>query len=92
MGLIIISCSVGYVTALPHATTTHGGGPGVGMRLSNTWQQPAPTPIRLPQNTVPDREAAKLEKFTTLLAGPNTDMGMRIKVSLCMYALVIDYW
>lgn len=50
------------------------GGPGVGVRLNNTWQPPKPTAIRYVQDAPVDKEATKLEKIKTLLAGPNTSL------------------
>ena len=65
------------MTAVPSAQSSHGAGPGVGIRLNSSgWQPPKTTPLRLPaKNVIPDREAAKLDKFKTVLAGPNTDLG-----------------
>lgn len=51
----------------------HKAAPGVGIRLNNSWQPPKPTAIRYTQNTPVDREATKLEKLKTVLAGPNTN-------------------
>jgi len=65
----------GHVTAVPSATSSQGAGPGVGIRLNSSWQPPKTTPIRLSQPSLPDREVAKLEKFRSVLAGPNTDLG-----------------
>ncbi|XP_048252965.1 TBC1 domain family member 22B-like isoform X1 [Haliotis rufescens] len=50
------------------------GGPGVGVRLNNSWQPPKQTPIRYNRPTTSDAEAAKLEKFKSLLAEPNIDL------------------
>ncbi|XP_052252808.1 TBC1 domain family member 22A-like isoform X1 [Dreissena polymorpha] len=52
----------------------HKAGPGVGVRLNNTWQPPKPSAIRYIQDTAVDKEATKLEKIRALLAGPNTSM------------------
>ena len=53
----------------------HKAAPGVGVRLNNSWQPPKPTAIRYTQETPVDREATKLEKLKTVLAGPNTNLG-----------------
>ncbi|KAK3101795.1 hypothetical protein FSP39_006422 [Pinctada imbricata] len=71
----------GQYTAIPSATSTHGAGPGVGIRLNSGWQPPKTTPIRFQKEQVPDREAAKLEKFRSVLAGPNTDLDELKKLS-----------
>ncbi|WAR26889.1 TB22B-like protein [Mya arenaria] len=52
----------------------HKAGPGVGVRLNNTWQPPKPSPIRYTQNSAVDKEANKLEKIKAILAGPNTNI------------------
>jgi len=53
----------------------HKAGPGVGVRLNNTWQPPKPSAIRYTKDIVVDKEVTKKEKIKTLLAGPNTHMG-----------------
>lgn len=70
-----VFCIVDHVTAVPSATSSHGAGPGVGVRLNSGWRPPKSTPIRYTKDVVPDREATKLEKFRSVLAGPNTDLG-----------------
>ncbi|KAJ8301525.1 hypothetical protein KUTeg_020512 [Tegillarca granosa] len=70
-----------HMTAIPSATSSHGAGPGVGIRLNSGWKPPKTTPIRLTKEPVPDREAAKLEKFKSVLAGPNTDLDELRKLS-----------
>ncbi|CAE1321147.1 TBC1D22 [Acanthosepion pharaonis] len=65
--------SGGHLTAVPSATSL-GAGPGVGVRLNSHWQPPKITPLRIGQPHVPDREAAKLEKFNAVLSAPNTDL------------------
>ena len=47
----------------------------MGVRLNNSWQPPKPTAIRYTQDTPVDKEATKLEKLKTVLAGPNTNLG-----------------
>lgn len=73
--LMAILCIVDHVTAVPSATSSHGAGPGVGVRLNSGWRPPKSTAIRYTKDVVPDREATKLEKFRSVLAGPNTDLG-----------------
>ena len=58
-------------------------GPGVGVRLNYGWQPPKSTPIRFTKPIIPDREAAKLDKFNSVLAGPNTDLG--VYLGHCLY-------
>lgn len=70
-----------HVTAVPSATSSHGAGPGVGVRLNSGWRPPKSTPIRYTKDVVPDREATKLEKFRSVLAGPNTDLDELRKLS-----------
>ncbi|XP_061187749.1 TBC1 domain family member 22B-like isoform X2 [Saccostrea echinata] len=70
-----------HVTAIPSATSSHGAGPGVGVRLNRGWKPPKSTPIRFTKEAVPDREATKLEKFRSVLAGPNTDLDELRKLS-----------
>ncbi|XP_048741944.2 TBC1 domain family member 22B-like isoform X2 [Ostrea edulis] len=70
-----------HVTAVPSATSSHGAGPGVGVRLNSGWKPPKSTPIRFTKEVVPDREATKLEKFRSVLAGPNTDLEELRKLS-----------
>jgi len=60
---------------VPGSGSHQKAGPGVGVRLNNTWQPPKPSAIRYTQPTSPDKEATKLEKIKTLLAGPNTNIG-----------------
>ncbi|KAL4227114.1 hypothetical protein ACF0H5_015087 [Mactra antiquata] len=55
--------------------------PGMGVRVNNSWQPPKPSPIRYTQDTVIDKEATKLEKIKTLLAGPNTSISELQKLS-----------
>ncbi|XP_063447933.1 TBC1 domain family member 22B-like isoform X1 [Mytilus trossulus] len=69
-----------HVTAVPSALSGHAG-PGVGVRLNYGWQPPKSTPIKFSKPTIPDREAAKLEKFNSVLAGPNTDLDELRKLS-----------
>ena len=57
----------------------HKAGPGVGVRLNNSWQPPKPSPIRYTQNSSVDKEANKLEKIKILLSGPNSNIGKLIK-------------
>ena len=55
----------------------------MGVRLNNSWQPPKPTAIRYTQDTPKDKEATKLEKLKTVLAGPNTNLGnFLIKIDL----------
>lgn len=70
-----------HVTAVPSATSSHGAGPGVGVRLNSGWRPPKSTAIRYTKDVVPDREATKLEKFRSVLAGPNTDLDELRKLS-----------
>lgn len=69
-----------HVTAVPSAISGNAG-PGVGVRMNYGWQPPKSTPVRFSKPTVPDREAAKLEKFNSVLAGPNTDLEELRKLS-----------
>ena len=71
-----------HVTAVPSAMSGHAG-PGVGVRLNYGWQPPKSTPIRFTKPIIPDRETAKLDKFNSVLAGPNTDLGMYL--GHCLY-------
>ncbi|KAK7103003.1 TBC1 domain family member 22B-like [Littorina saxatilis] len=59
----------------------HPGGPGLGVRMNSGWQPPKMTPIRYGPPVSTDREAAKLEKFKTLLAEPNLNMDELRKLS-----------
>lgn len=72
--------SGGHLTAVPSATSL-GAGPGVGVRLNSHWQPPKVTPLRIGQPHVPDREAAKREKFNAILSVPNTDLEELRKLS-----------
>ena len=58
------------------------------MRLNNSWQPPKPTAIRYTQETPVDREATKLEKLKTVLAGPNTNLGK----SYILHRLFLDHF
>lgn len=69
-----------HVTAVPSALSGNAG-PGVGVRMNYGWQPPKSTPVRFTKPTIPDREAAKLEKFNAVLAGPNTDLDELRKLS-----------
>ena len=69
-----------HVTAVPSAMSGHAG-PGVGVRLNYGWQPPKSTPIRFTKPIIPDRETAKLDKFNSVLAGPNTDLDELRKLS-----------
>lgn len=59
----------------------HPGGPGLGVRLNSGWQPPKMTAIRYGPPPATDREAAKLEKFKTLIAEPNLDLDELRKLS-----------
>ncbi|XP_052780592.1 TBC1 domain family member 22B-like [Mya arenaria] len=63
-----------YSGTAPGSGGHHKAGPGVGVRLNNTWQPPKPSPIRYTQNSAVDKEANKLEKIKAILAGPNTNI------------------
>lgn len=65
----------------PNLTGHHKAAPGMGIRVNNSWQPPKPCPIRYTQDTVVDKEATKLEKIKTLLAGPNTNFNELQKLS-----------
>lgn len=70
MVMLILTGSSCAVSGAPHKA-----GPGVGVRLNNTWQPPKSSPIRYTQDIVVDKEVTKKEKIRTLLAGPNTNIG-----------------
>ncbi|XP_070573180.1 TBC1 domain family member 22B-like isoform X2 [Ptychodera flava] len=59
------------------------GGPGVGIRQTVIRESPKPVPpaMKLSNIPVPDREAAKLQKFGQLLSGPMTDLEELRKIS-----------
>ncbi|XP_059167728.1 TBC1 domain family member 22B-like isoform X1 [Physella acuta] len=58
-----------------HSHHYHQGGPGLGVRLnSGGYQPPKMTSIRYVRNTVPDREAARNEKFQALFSVSSLDL------------------
>ena len=65
----------------PGSSHQHGGGPGVGVRL-NSYRTPRTSHIRCVQPSLVDRDAAKAEKFKTLLAETNIDLGKKTKTGL----------
>ncbi|XP_041347793.1 TBC1 domain family member 22B-like isoform X2 [Gigantopelta aegis] len=60
-------------TMSPGSSHPHGGGPGIGVRL-NSYKTPKTSHICCVQPSLVDREAAKAEKFKTLLAETNIDL------------------
>ncbi|KAL3851771.1 hypothetical protein ACJMK2_015480 [Sinanodonta woodiana] len=68
-------------SALSSTIGSNRTGPGLGVRLNNTWQPPKQMPIRYTQPSQEERDASKLEKFKAVLAGPNTDLDELRKLS-----------
>ncbi|KAK6185173.1 hypothetical protein SNE40_007464 [Patella caerulea] len=56
------------------SSNSHHAGPGLGVRLNNSYKPPKTTHIRFAQNTDVEREAAKIDKFKKLLNEPNLNL------------------